>query len=412
MARRKADPVKRELIQQMLTMYQPKDFKEFNEMLKDMFADVMQQALEGELDEELGYTKYDYKNKETTNSRNGYGKKSVATSMGEVELAVPRDRNGEFEPQIIQKRQNKTTSDLEEKVLSMYAKGMTTEDISRHLDDIYGVDVSDSMISRITDKIMPVVREWQTRPLEEVYAIVYLDAIHFHVRHEGTVVKKAVYIALGINMEGYKDVIGMWVGENESSKFWISVLNEIKNRNTQEILIVCVDGLTGFDKAIEAVFPHAEIQQCVIHQIRNSTRFVSYKDSKTLMADLKSVYQAVDEKTALANLEEFGGKWDEKYPQITKSWKANWAKLSTYFKYPQEVRTIIYTTNTIEGFNRQLRKVTKSKAVFPSDDSLLKMLYLAMIDITKKWTGKRKDWAIIHAQLEIYFADRLESCNY
>ncbi len=412
MARRKADPVKRELIQQMLTMYQPKDFKEFNEMLKDMFADVMQQALEGELDEELGYTKYDYKNKETTNSRNGYGKKSVATSMGEVELAVPRDRNGEFEPQIIQKRQNKTTSDLEEKVLSMYAKGMTTEDISRHLDDIYGVDVSDSMISRITDKIMPVVREWQTRPLEEVYAIVYLDAIHFHVRQEGTVVKKAVYIALGINMEGYKDVIGMWVGENESSKFWISVLNEIKNRNTQEILIVCVDGLTGFDKAIEAVFPHAEIQQCVIHQIRNSTRFVSYKDSKTLMADLKSVYQAVDEKTALANLEEFGRKWDEKYPQITKSWKANWAKLSTYFKYPQEVRTIIYTTNAIEGFNRQLRKVTKSKAVFPSDDSLLKMLYLAMIDITKKWTGKRKDWAIIHAQLEIYFADRLESCNY
>lgn len=294
----------------------------------------------------------------------------------------------------------------------MYAKGMTTEDISRHLDDIYGVDVSDSMISRITDKIMPVVREWQTRPLEEVYAIVYLDAIHFHVRHEGTVVKKAVYIALGINMEGYKDVIGMWVGENESSKFWISVLNEIKNRNTQEILIVCVDGLTGFDKAIEAVFPHAEIQQCVIHQIRNSTRFVSYKDSKTLMADLKSVYQAVDEKTALANLEKFGGKWDEKYPQITKSWKANWAKLLTYFKYPQEVRTIIYMTNAIEGFNRQLRKVTKSKAVFPSDDSLLKMLYLAMIDITKKWTGKRKDWAIIHAQLEIYFADRLESCNY
>ena len=395
MAQRKAEPEKRALIQQMLTMYQPKDFKEFNNMMKDMFADLMQQALEGELDAELGYTKYDYRNKETTNSRNGYGKKSVATSMGEVELAVPRDRNGDFEPQIIQKRQSKTTSDLEEKVLSMYAKGMTTEDISGHLNDIYGVEVSDSMISRITDKIMPVVKEWQTRPLEEVYAIVYLDAVHFHVRQEGTIIKKAVYIALGINMEGRKDVLGMWVGENESSKFWLSVLNEIKNRNTKDILIICVDGLTGFDQAIEAVYPQAEIQQCVIHQIRNSTRFVSYKDLKPLMADLKSVYQAVDEKTALSNLEDFGEKWDQKYPQISKSWKANWAKLSTYFKYPQEVRTIIYTTNAIEGFNRQLRKVTKSKSVFPSDDSLLKMLYLAMMDVTKKWTGKRKDWFII-----------------
>lgn len=412
MAQRKAEPEKRALIQQMLTMYQPKDFKEFNNMMKDMFADLMQQALEGELDAELGYTKYDYRNKETTNSRNGYGKKSVATSMGEVELAVPRDRNGDFEPQIIQKRQSKTTSDLEEKVLSMYAKGMTTEDISGHLNDIYGVEVSDSMISRITDKIMPVVKEWQTRPLEEVYAIVYLDAVHFHVRQEGTIIKKAVYIALGINMEGRKDVLGMWVGENESSKFWLSVLNEIKNRNTKDILIICVDGLTGFDQAIEAVYPQAEIQQCVIHQIRNSTRFVSYKDLKPLMADLKSVYQAVDEKTALSNLEDFGEKWDQKYPQISKSWKANWAKLSTYFKYPQEVRTIIYTTNAIEGFNRQLRKVTKSKSVFPSDDSLLKMLYLAMMDVTKKWTGKRKDWFIILSQLEVYFSDRLKKCNY
>ena len=221
------------------------------------------------------------------------------------------------------------------------------------------------------------------------------------------IVKKAVYVAIGINMEGYKDVLGMWVGENESSKFWLSVLNELKNRGVKDILIVCVDGLTGFDKAIEAAYPKAEIQQCIIHQIRNSTKFVSYKDLKPLMADLKQVYQAVDEQTALSALEDFTKKWESKYPKIGKSWKENWPKLSTYFKYPQEVRKLIYTTNAIEGFNRQLRKVTKSKSVFPTDDSLLKMLYLAMMDITKKWTGKRQDWAIIHAQLEIFFADRL-----
>lgn len=412
MVRGKVDPEKRAAFQQILQLYQPKDMDEFNDMFKDMFSDVMQQALEGELENELGYSKYDYKNKETTNSRNGYGKKTLATSMGEVTLAVPRDRDGEFEPQIITKRQTKTTNELEEKVLSMYAKGMSTADISCHLNDIYGVEVSDSMISRITDKIMPVVKEWQARPLGEIYAVVYLDAVHYHVRAEGVIVKKAVYVALGVNLEGRKDVLGMWVGENESAKFWLTVLNEIKNRGVNDILIICVDGLIGFDNAIEAVFPQAEIQQCVIHQIRNSTRFVSYKDLKSLMSDLKTVYQAVDEKTALYQLDQFEAKWSCKYPKIGKSWKDNWAKLSTYFKYPQEVRRLIYTTNAIEGFNRQLRKVTKSKSVFPTDDSLLKMLYLAMMDITSKWTGKRQDWTVIHAQLEVYFADRLQNYSY
>lgn len=412
MGKTKIEPRKRELFQKMLSIYQPKNMKEFSDMFKDMFAEGMQQALEGELEEELGYSKYDYKNKETENSRNGYGKKRLATSMGQIEISVPRDRNGEFEPQIIKKRETKTTNELEEKVLSMYAKGMTTEDISRHLNDIYGVDVSDSMISRITDKIMPVVREWQSRPLEEIYAVVYLDAIHFHVREDSMVVKKAVYVAIGIDMEGKKDVLGMWIGENESSKFWLSVLNELRNRGVKDILIVCVDGLTGFDKAIEAAFPNAEIQRCIIHQIRNMTKFVSYKDLKPLMADLKQVYQAVDEKTALAALEVFTGKWEKKYPKIGKSWQENWPKLSTYFKYPAEVRKLIYTTNAIEGFNRQLRKVTKSKSIFPTDDSLLKMLYLAMMDITKKWTGKRQDWAVIHAQLDIFFADRLADYSY
>ena len=289
----------------------------------------------------------------------------------------------------------------------MYAKGMTTSDIEAHIKDIYGLECSDTTISRITDKILPVVREWQSRPLEETYAVVFMDAIHFHVRSEGQIVKKAVYIAIGINMEGQKEVLGMWVGENESAKFWLSVLNSIKARGVEDILIACIDGLTGFTNAIEAVYPDTEIQQCIIHQIRNTTKFVSYKDIKALMADLKKVYAAIDEQTALAELDSFDEKWGSKYPKIAISWRANWANLSTYFKYPEAVRTLIYTTNTIEGFNRQLRKVTKNKSVFPTDDSLLKMLYLAMIDITKKWTGKRKDWGQIHSQLEIFFADRL-----
>ena len=236
---------------------------------------------------------------------------------------------------------------------------------------------------------------------------IYIIPLHFHVRSEGQVVKKAVYIAIGINMNGLKEVLGMWVGENESAKFWLSVMNGLKNRGLQDILIACVDGLTGFPAAIEAVYPKTEIQQCVIHQIRNTTRFVSYKDIKALMADLKKVYAAIDEQTALAELENFDEKWGNKYPKIAISWRDNWANLSTYFKYPQEVRTLIYTTNAIEGFNRQLRKVTKNKGVFPTDDSLLKMLYLAMMDITKKWTGKRREWRQIHSQLEIFFADRL-----
>jgi len=293
----------------------------------------------------------------------------------------------------------------------MYAKGMTTSDIEGHIREIYGLEVSDSTISRVTDKILPVVKEWQIRPLESIYAVVFMDAIHFHVRSEGQIVKKAVYIAIGIKMDGIRDVLGMWVGENESAKFWLGVLNSLKNRGVDDILITCVDGLSGFSNAIEAVFEKAQIQQCVIHQIRNSTKYVSYKEIKELMADLKKVYTAVDEQTALYQLDSFDEKWSKKYPKIALSWRTNWANLSTYFKYPQEVRTLIYTTNAIESFNRQLRKVTKSKSVFPTDDSLLKMLYLAMVDITKKWTGRRKEWGQIHSQLEIFFADRLDKVD-
>lgn len=411
MGRRDESPEKkrrRALIGEFLKENPIKDGNDINDLVKELIAQVVENSLEGELDDELGYTKYDYRNKETDNSRNGYSKKTVHSSFGDMAIDVPRDRKSEFEPQLIQKNQNTLSQDIEARIISMYAKGMSTGDIEDHVKDLYGLDISDSTISRITDKVLPLVKEWQSRPLEEIYAVVFLDAIHFHVRSEGRIIKKAVYIAIGINMEGFRDVLGMWVGENESAKFWLLVMNDLKNRGVEDVLIACVDGLTGFPEAIAAVYPKTELQKCVIHQIRNTTRFVSYKDLKPLMADLKRVYTAPAEETALYELDAFDEKWSAKYPKIAISWRTNWAHLSTYFKYPQEVRTLIYTTNLIEGFNRQMRKVTKSKSVFPTDDSLMKMLYLAMIDVTKKWTQSRRDWGKIHSQLEIYFADRLE----
>ena len=380
---------------------------DIQELFKETIAEFMENGLDAELDEELGYSRYDYKNKETDNSRNGHSSKTLKTSFGEVEVDVPRDRKGEFDPVILKKNQTSISQDVEEKILSMYAKGMTTSDIETHIRDIYGLEVSDTTISRITDKILPIAKEWQQRPLEPIYAVVFLDAIHYHVRSEGQIVKKAVYIAIGVDLDGRKDVLGMWVGENESAKYWASVLNGLRNRGVEDILIACTDNLTGFSAAIEAVYPKTEIQNCIIHQLRNSSKYVSYKDIKALMADLKAVYAAVDEQSALDALDSFAETWDKKYPKISKSWRGNWVNLSTYFKYPQEVRRLIYTTNPIEAFNRQLRKVTKSKSVFPTDDSLFKMLYLAMMDITKKWTGRRQDWGVIHSQLSIYFADRM-----
>lgn len=418
MARRKGDSPQKAALREMMSSFMKdndvhiKDGNDVNSVMRDMMSIILEGALDEELDEDLGYSKYDYRNKETDNSRNGHSKKTMHTSYGDMEIDIPRDRQGEYEPKLIKKYQNTVTQDMEEKIISMYAKGMTTSDIETHLRDMYDLDISDSTISRVTDKILPIVKEWQERPLEEVYAVVYMDAIHYHVRSEGRVIKKAVYIALGIDMDGKRDVLGMYVGENESAKFWLNIINGFKNRGVQDILITCVDGLSGFPQAIEAVFPQTEIQHCIIHQIRNSTKYVSYKDLKALMADLKLVYMAPTEEAAREHLEEFGEKWDSKYPKIRKSWTEKWATLSTYFKYPDAVRRLIYTTNTIEGFNRQLRKVTKNKTIFPSDDSLLKMLYLATMDITKKWTGRRRDWPEIRAQLEIYFEERLAEWGY
>ena len=410
MGKRRRTPeetARREKIRELLQLSDISSMEDIQSLFKETIAEFMENGLDAELDDELGYSRYDYKNKETDNSRNGHSSKTLRTSFGEAEIAVPRDRKGEFEPRLLKKNQTSISQDIEEKILSMYAKGMTTSDIEAHIRDIYGVEVSDTTVSRITDKILPVAREWQQRPLESIYAVMFLDAIHFHVRSEGQIVKKAVYIAIGINLDGRKDVLGMWVGENESAKYWANVLNSLRNRGVEDIFIVCTDNLTGFSNAIGAVFPQAEIQNCIVHQLRNSSKYVSYKDLKALMADLKKVYTAVDETSALDALECFAETWDRKYPKIAQSWRENWPNLSTYFKYPQEVRKLIYTTNAIEGFNRQLRKVTKAKSVFPTDDSLLKMLYLAMMDITKKWTGRRPDWSQIHAQLSVYFAERM-----
>ena len=403
---RKLSPERKAFINSLLEHYQPTDTNDVQEMLKDLLGDTLQGMLEAEMDQKLGYSKYDYQNKATDDSRNGYSKKTVTSSLGEIDLDIPRDRKGEFEPQIVRKNQT-DISNIEDQVLSMYAKGMTTRDISAHLKSVYGVDASAEMISHMTDRILPIAKEWQNRPLERKYAVVFMDAVHFHVRQDNQTVKKAVYVAIGIRLNGRKEVLGMWIGGNESAKYWLGVLNEIKNRGVEDIMIVSVDGLTGFSDAINAVFPQAEIQRCIVHQVRYTTKFVNYKDLKPFVKDLKEVYQAATEELALENLDALEEKWGKKYPSSVASWRNNWPQLSTYFKYPPEIRKIIYTTNAIENFNRQLRKVTKSKTIFPTDDALFKILYLAMCDITEKWTGAGWNWGQTLDQLCIYFEGRI-----
>ena len=404
---RKLTPERKAFIDGLLQHYQPTDVQDVQEMLKDLLGDTLQNMLEAEMDAKLGYSKYDYKNKDTDDSRNGYSHKTVTSSMGNIMLDIPRDRKGEFEPQIIKKNQT-DISNIEDQVLSMYAKGMTTRDISTHLRDVYGVEASAEMISHMTDRILPIAKEWQNRPLEKKYAIVFMDAVHFHVREDNRTIKKAVYVAIGTKFSGSREVLGMWIGGNESAKYWLGILNEIKNRGVEDIMIVSVDGLTGFGDAIHAVFPQAEVQRCIVHQIRYSTKFISYKDIKVFMKDLKAVYKADTEELALTALDELEDKWGKKYPTSIASWKNNWPQLSTYFKYPIEIRKMIYTTNAIENFNRQLRKVTKSKTIFPTEDALFKSLYLAMIDMTKKWTGKAAAWGQTLDQLSIYFGERIK----
>ena len=394
------------LIKELINQYGVKTTDDIKDMLKDLLGETIQTMLEGEIEEELGYSKYNYEEKDTQNSRNGYSPKSVRSEYGEIELDIPRDRHNEFEPKIIPKYQREITG-TEGQIIALYAKGMSNRDIEDHLKNIYGIEVSPTMISKITDKIIPEIKEWQTRQLEEVYPIVFMDAIHYSVRQDGIVIKKAVYILIGINLRGEKEVLGFWIGENESSKFWLNILNEIGNRGVKDILIISVDNLKGFSEAIKSSYPKAEIQKCIVHQIRNSIKYVASKDLKEFTKDLKTVYKAVTLEQASNNLLHIEEKWGKKYKAGIKSWNDNWEELTTYFKYPQEVRRLIYTTNSIENFNRQLRKYTKTKSSYPTDDSLSKSIYLSIKEITKKWTGKVQNWGQINSQLSIYFEGRI-----
>jgi putative transposase len=374
--------------------------------LKSLFAGTLEKMLEAEMDEHLGYDKHSVLGNNSGNSRNGYGKKTIKSEWGESEISIPRDRAGSFEPMVIEKRQTRT-GDVEARVLAMYAKGISTRDIEDHLQDIYGVEISAGLISRITDKIMPELVEWQSRPLSEIYAVVFFDGVHFKVKKDGKVINKCVYSVLGVDLDGKKDILGIWISETESASFWTVVFNELKNRGVNDILIACHDNLSGIANAINTAFPRTDSQLCIIHQIRNSLKHVSCKDLKAVMADLKKIYGAVSEEAALYALEDCGEKWNKKYPQIYRSWEKNWAHLSTFFKYPEEMRRLIYTTNAVEGFHRMLRKFTKTKTNFPTDDSLRKSVYLSIKEIEKKWNQPVRNWGIIIGQFMMFYEDRI-----
>ncbi|WP_102029562.1 IS256 family transposase [Salirhabdus sp. Marseille-P4669] len=390
----------RELIREMVKEQKFTSTNQIMETIKEMFSDVLEEVLQCEIDEQLGYEKHQRREDGPTNYRNGSTKRKLKTQFGEVEVNVPRDRNGSYEPQILDKYQ-RNVDGLEEKILSLYAHGMSTRDIKEQVKDLYNIEISSELVSKISEKIMPQVNEWQSRPLEAYYPFIFMDAIHYKIRDNHQIVSKAAYVVLGINHEGYKEILGIWVGGNESSKFWLGVLNDLKTRGVKTVNLFCVDGLTGFREAIQAVYPFAGIQRCIIHQIRSSTKYVSYKHLKEFVADLKLIYTSINEDSGLERLIEFKEKWGKEYPTAVKSWEENWDILATFFAYPPEIRRIIYTTNVIEGLHRQFRKVTKTKSIFPNDDSLRKMLYLASQNITKKWTMRYRNWDMILSQLEI-----------
>jgi transposase-like protein len=376
--------------------------------LKDIFKDMIQELLEAELEAKLGYAKDDIDSKNTDNSRNGYTPKTLKSEFGEVKIEVPRDRKGEFEPKIVPKYQ-RNVSGIEEKVIALYARGMSTRDIEDQIREIYGINISAEMVSKITDRIAPEIKEWQQRPLEPIYPFIFMDAIHYKIKEDGRIINRAAYVVLGVTVDGSKDILGIWIGENESSKFWLGVLNDLKQRGVQDVLLFCVDGLTGLKEAINAAYPKAEIQRCIIHQLRNSFKYVSYKDLKAFSKDFKEVYHAINEDIALEKLYEIKDRWGNDYPFAIRSWENNWDVISPFYKFPEEIRRIIYTTNIIEGLHRQYRKVTKSKTMFPSDSSLEKMLYLASMNVMKKWTQRYKNWDRVLSQLMIQYPGRLES---
>ena len=371
-----------------------------------LFANTMEQMLEAELSDHLGYERHEAKGRNSGNSRNGHYGKKVRSSSGDVKIQVPRDRKGSFDPKIVP-RYSSNTNELEEKILGMYARGVSTRDIQDTLTEMYGVDVSPSLISKVTDKVWEAVEAWQNRPLDAVYPIIYMDALHLKIRQDGKVINTAVYAVLAVDLNGHRDVLGHWVSDGaEGANFWLSVITDLQNRGVQDIFIATLDGLTGFSDAVHAVFPKTEIQRCIIHQIRNSLRYVAWKDRKAFVHDLKTVYQAPNREAAETNLLHLAEKWNDKYAMAVRSWENNWDELSTFFNYPAQIRRLIYTNNAIEGYNRQLRKVTKTKAVFPTPQAVRKLLYLVNVNITKKWTRPLVDWPLILNQLAIRFQDR------
>lgn len=377
------------------------DLNEFRAMLTKITVEA---ALNAELDDHLGYAKHE--KAQASNSRNGFTRKTVQTEDGQFELTTPRDRNGSFEPQLVKKHQTRFTS-MDDKILHLYAKGMTTREIVASFKELYGADVSPTLISKVTDAVIDRVIEWQSRPLDALYPIVYLDCIVVKVRQDKQVINKAIHLALGINIDGHKELLGMWFTENEGAKFWLSVLTELQNRGIKDILIACVDGLKGFPDAIQAVFPQTQIQLCIVHMVRNSVKYVPWKDYKPVTTDLKQIYQSITEEEALRSLDQFAERWDDKYPQISKSWRSHWQNLNTLFNYPEDIRRAIYTTNAIESLNSVIRQAIKKRKVFPTDESARKVIYLAVQDASRKWTMPIRNWKAALNRFMIEFEGRL-----
>ena len=386
--------------------YDIKSASDIEAALLDMFGGFIEQALEAELDQHLGYSRYDFRHKSTSNTRNGRKPKTIQTRLGKTTVQAPRDREGSFQPQIVPKRQTNVIG-IEDKILSLYAKGLSTRDISKTLEEIYGFETSHETISAVTDKVIPLIQEWQQRPLEPVYPIIYLDALHVKMRDGISASNKAVYCVIGVSLEGHKDVLSLSIGEAESASYWMSLLDELKARGVQDICIACVDGLSGFKQAIQAVFPHALVQRCLVHLIRQSTKFVSYQDRKSFCYDLKQIYQAISQSAAEQAFKTFKEKWNRLVPLAVRVWENNIEEVYQLFKFPKEIRKIIYTTNAIESYNSQLRKVLKGKGAFPNETSVMKLIYLQTIEVTKKWQRQISNWSQILNQLLILYPDRL-----
>lgn len=412
MARREKKPVhkvvmtegKRNIIQQLLQEYDIETAEDIQDALKDLLGGTIKEMMEAEMDDHLGYQKSE--RSDSDDYRNGYKSKRVNSSYESMDIDVPQDRKSTFEPQVVKKRQ-KDISDIDQKIISMYAKGMTTRQISETIEDIYGFETSEGFISDVTDKILPQIENWQNRPLDEVYPILYIDAIHYSVRDNGVIRKLAAYVILGINTEGKKEVLSITVGDNESSKYWLSVLNELKNRGVKDILIICADGLSGIKEAIAAAFPKTEYQRCIVHQVRNTLKYVPDKDRKAFAADLKTIYHASDEEKARLALDRVTEKWTTKYPNSMKRWYDNWDAITPIFKFSPDVRKVIYTTNAIESLNSTYRKLNRQRSVFPSDTALLKALYLATFEATKRWTMSIRNWGQVYGELSIMYDGRL-----